>query len=87
VSLDHTAVSARRSMREIAEEVALRHRLYVHDLKAPTRAVRISHPRQEAMVEMRAEGFSTTQIARFFGMKDHTTVLHAEAAVAKRGGA
>lgn len=82
-----TAEPKRRSMREIAEEVARQHGLTLAELKSPTPAPAVSHPRQEAMCLMMAERFTTGQIKLFFGLKDHTTVLHAKKAVARRAGA
>ena len=82
----------KRTMREIATAVAQEHGLTLEELRNPTHARRISWPRQEAMTAMRAElqpdgrhsAYSLNQIARFFGMKDHTTVIHACQAVPAR---
>ena len=75
----------RRSMREIAADVAARHGLTLDELKSPQRARRIAWPRQEAMKEIYDTGrFSLPQIGGFFGGRDHTTVLHAIRAHAKR---
>ena len=66
----------KRTMREIAEDVAQAHRLTLDELKTPTHARRIAWPRQEAMAAMHATGrYSYPQIGRFFGM-DHTSVIH-----------
>lgn len=65
------------TMREIASEVAHRHGLTLEDLKGPSRRQEISQPRQEAMALMCAERrWSLPQIGRFFGGRDHTTVIH-----------
>lgn len=70
-------------MSAIAWGVANKYGMTLEDLKAPTRTFEVSHPRQEAMYLMRLirreDGeprYSFPQIAKFFGMKDHTTVLH-----------
>lgn len=66
----------KRTMREIAADVAQAHRLTLDDLRQPTHARRIAWPRQEAMAAIRATGrYSYPQIGRFFGM-DHTSVIH-----------
>ena len=64
--------------------VAQAHGLTVQQLRARTRARRIAHPRQEAMALMRAQTrpcgrprFSCLQIARYFGLKNHSTCIHA----------
>lgn len=79
------------TMREIAAEVAVRHGLAPADLHQPTRKKHITRPRQEAMWRMRqvrrddgSQRYSQPQIARFFGLKDHTTVWYAERAVEAR---
>lgn len=65
-----------RTMREIADDVSMAHRLTLDELKSATCARRVAWPRHEAMAIMHATGrYSTTQIGRFFG-RDHTTVIH-----------
>lgn len=47
-------------------------------LRSRNRAPAVSRPRQAcAYVIRRRSKWSTTQIARFLGLKDHTTVIHA----------
>lgn len=84
-------VSVRRTMREIADEVAAEFGLTRADLNRPERCFRISRPRQEAIRRCRLvlddagrPVFSYPQIARFFGLKDHTTAIHAERAAQAR---
>lgn len=73
------------TMRELAEEVAHRHGLTLEDLKGPSRRQEISQPRQEAMALICAERrWSLPQIGRFFGGRDHTTVLHGARAHERR---
>lgn len=73
------------TMREIAEQVADRYRLTLAELRGQSRARPVSWPRQEAMFLCYKTGrFSLPQIGRFFGDRDHTTVLHAIRAVEKR---
>jgi chromosomal replication initiator protein len=79
------------TMREIAAEVAHRYGLEPDELKTQSRRRYIARPRQEAMWLMRqvkredgTNRYSMPQIAGFFGMKDHTTVWHAERAVEAR---
>lgn len=69
-----------RSMRQIAEAVAMAHGLTLDELKTHTSVRRISHPRHEAMAIMYATGrFSYPQIGRFFNM-DHTSAIHGKRA-------
>lgn len=78
LSLWRGAVTVRRgpTMASIAAEVAIKHGLTVADLQSRRLGFRFAHPRQEAMALMRLAGKSTTQIGRFLGGRDHTTVLH-----------
>ncbi|HVK11952.1 MAG TPA: helix-turn-helix domain-containing protein [Gemmataceae bacterium] len=68
----------------IATEVAARYRVGVKALKGPGRAANVVWPRQVAMYAARAAGLTLTEIGRFFGGRDHTTVLHACEKVAGR---
>jgi chromosomal replication initiator protein len=64
-------------MAEIAAMVAERHGLSLDTLRGPQRCRRVAHARQEAMALIYAQGrFSTPQIGRYFGDRDHTTVLY-----------
>lgn len=68
----------RRLMRHIAEEVAAKYDLTVEYMTGPSRRREVCWPRQEAMAECYQTGhFSLPQIGRYFGDRDHTTVLHA----------
>jgi chromosomal replication initiation ATPase DnaA len=78
-------------MAATAEEVATAHRLSVADLRSPSRVRPIVQARQAAMAAMReirrADGrprYSHAQIARFFGLGRHSTVIHAIKAYARR---
>lgn len=67
----------RPTMRAIAVRVCEKHHIAMADLEGPSAARRFSRPRQEAMHEMAAmKLWSLTQIGRFLGGRDHTTVLH-----------
>lgn len=64
-------------MERIIAEVADKHGLTVLDLKSQRRSRMIVVARQEAMYRCRHEtGQSLTSIARRFGGRDHTTVVH-----------
>ncbi len=64
------------TMAEIALEVAERCQITVADMRSPTRARRVSWPRQEAMARIRdLGGRSYPQIGAFFN-RDHTTAMH-----------
>ena len=73
-----------RSMHRIATDIAAREGLTLDDLRQPVRAVHIVQSRQEAMALMHTEGFSHSQIVRFFGFRNHTTSLHASRVFARR---
>lgn len=66
-----------RPRAEIAAEIAARFGLTVAELMEPTRSRRASWPRMVAIAAMRAHGWSHGRCAGFFGLKDHTTSIHA----------
>lgn len=75
--------SSTERMSAIAWRVAHKHGLTLDELRARTSAYEISRPRQEAMYLMRlvckAGGrprYSYPRIAKFFGLQDHTTIMH-----------
>jgi chromosomal replication initiator protein len=68
----------------IATEVAARYRVGVKALKGQSRVANVVWPRQVAMYAARAAGLSLAEIGRYFGGRDHTTVLHACEKVADR---
>jgi chromosomal replication initiator protein len=79
------------SMAAITEIVAARHSCSVAELRGHGRTRCIAWPRQEAMWQIRqvrapdgSPRFSLPQIGRYFSDRDHTTVLHAVKAHAKR---
>lgn len=66
-----------RTMASLALHVANRHELTVTHLKGPCRNARFVLARQECMWELCQTGkWSTTQIGRFLGDRDHSTVIH-----------
>lgn len=75
----------RVTMAEIAARIAEKHRITVADLKGPALRRAVSRPRQEAMFECRMSTIhSTTVIGKFFGGRDHTTVIYGVRAHADR---
>jgi chromosomal replication initiator protein len=61
----------------ILDTVAAKHGLTREQIRTPTRRHRMSHPRQEAMWEIKQRTtLSLGQIARVVNVRDHTTVLH-----------
>jgi hypothetical protein len=67
----------RRTMDSIIGEVATRHGLTTQALKGPSRRKPIVIARQEAMYLMvEEEAWSTTQIGRALGDRDHSTVIY-----------
>lgn len=73
------------TMRNIAWQVAVQYGLKMEDLRGPRRFRRYVIPRQEAMYLMHQTGrYGLSQIGRFFGGRDHSTVIHAINAVRRR---
>lgn len=71
--------------RQIAAEIAQRNGLTVDDLKGPSRRREVAWARQEAMAAVYAQcNVSLPWVGRFFGGRDHTTVLHAIRRVEER---
>lgn len=80
-------VKPRPRMAWIAAKLATDAGLTVSDLKGRSRVKHISLVRQDAMDACCATGvWSSVVVGRYFGGRDHTTVLHARKAVAKRRG-
>lgn len=66
-----------RTMRDVAEAVARRHGMHLRDLTGPCRSAACVKARHEAFYEIRRQlDRSLPQIGRFFGNRDHSTVLH-----------
>lgn len=81
-------IEARPTAKAIAIQVADRHGLTLEDLRGPCRRREVAWPRQEAMAAVYANcRVSLPWVGRFFGNRDHTTVLHAIRRVAERRGA
>jgi chromosomal replication initiator protein len=75
------------TMASIAADVAGKYGISIDALRSRDQTHDIAHPRQEAMYLMHKTGrYSMPQIGRYFGGKDHTTVLHGIRAHAKRAG-
>lgn len=69
--------SADHTMREIAARVAARHGTSLADLRGCSTQRSVAKTRHEAFAEIYGLGrYSTTQIGRFFGDRDHTTVIY-----------
>lgn len=49
-----------------------------------TRQARFCAPRAEIMLRAKKAGFSTTEIGRRLGGRDHTTIIHGQRAAIKR---
>lgn len=65
------------SLSQICQDVADKHGIPAAQLRGVSRERRYAHPRQEAYWLARKTGrYSLSQIGRFFGGRDHTTVLH-----------
>ena len=69
--------SSHFTIESIQAAVAKHFHLKLHELKAATRAQNISLPRQIAMYLIRKyTGLGYKEIGRFFGGKDHSTIMH-----------
>ena len=65
------------SMAEIAKQVAQKHNITMEDMKSERKPRNITIARQEAYYRCKQEtNNSLPQIGRFFGNRDHTTILH-----------
>lgn len=74
------------TVRRVVAEVCARHNVSAQDLLGDSRVRRIAWPRQEAMALIYATGkLSLPQIGAAFS-RDHTTVLSACRAYARRSG-
>lgn len=70
---------------DIQHEVAARFHLLPKEITEPTRCHIVLHPRQLAcLLSRELTDKSLPQIARHFGMKDHTTVINAISRVNQR---
>lgn len=86
------ASAARPSMAAIAGQVAAEHDLSLSQLRTGRFKHWMAPARQRAMAEIYATGrFSNLQIARYFGVTNHATVVHARkrhlARLGQEGGA
>lgn len=65
-----------RKMREICNDVCLANDVSLDELKSRSQQRAIAWPRQDAMRLLAAAGYTTTEIGRYLGRRDHTTVMH-----------
>lgn len=71
-------VTLKPTMRQIAEAYAVRHGVTLDDLKGRDNTVFMSAVRRGAMLAIhQTTKHSLSQIGRFFGGRDHTTVMYA----------
>lgn len=87
LSLWRGVISTRPRMAELCDVVARQHGVNTIDLRGPSQHRFIAWPRQAFMAHARAAGYTTTQIGRFLGGRDHTTVIHGSRRHAEREGA
>lgn len=66
-----------KDMLTIAEAVSREHGVALHLMRSRSREQFVFLARAEAMRRMRQAGHTLPDIARFFGQKDHTSVIHA----------
>lgn len=71
--------SPRSLMGDIVGPIARSHGVSVEALRGPSRLRHIVVARHEAMAALRATGrYSYPRIGKFFGGRDHTTVIYGE---------
>lgn len=76
------------TMREIAAGVAAEYGVDLDVMLAAARRPSFTAPRHTAMDRIYATGrFSNLQVAQFFGLTHHTSVIHARQAVERRAAA
>jgi chromosomal replication initiator protein len=63
------------SWQSVATDVAVCHGLTLAELRGPSCVRKLSRARQAAYAALKAEGYSTTQIGRWLGGRDHSTVV------------
>lgn len=88
IAPQHRSIKPRQvTMDTIQEVVASKFDISIEDMVSKKRARKIAYPRQIAMYLCREiTGSSLPQIGRFFGGRDHTTVLHACDKINKKKG-
>lgn len=72
------------TLRQIAHEVAQRYGMTVEQLRGPSKAHPIAHPRQEAMALSYGTGEWSNGQVGFYYHRHYSTVIHARREVAKR---
>lgn len=65
-----------RHVTEILQRHALAHRIAFDQLLGPSREAPFVAARRDAMLELRARGYSLPQIGRWIGGMHHTTVMY-----------
>ena len=73
---DEAAAPVRMSIRQIAAAVAAEYGVPAAEMAGHDTRRAFSVPRQEAMRRAWEAGFSTPQIGRVLGGRDHSTVMH-----------
>jgi chromosomal replication initiator protein len=66
----------RPTMHSIALEVARKHGISLDEIRGMCRERDLCAARWEAWVRCKRLGFSSTRIGRFFGDRDHSTILY-----------
>lgn len=80
-------LSRAATMAEIVADVARRAGVSPELIRTPHRRQKVvRNARQEAMARCYSGGRSNGQVALYFGLKDHTPVIHARHQYAKRMG-
>ena len=76
VTLKEYAVTSDGRMMRATREFAAINGLRVDDLRGSSQAKEIAHARQDLMAILHSRKHSSTQIGRFLGGRDHSTILH-----------
>lgn len=69
-----------KKMRKICNDVCVANELSLSELRGANRRRHVAWPRQDAMRFLAEAGYSTNEIGRYLGNRDHTTILHGIAA-------
>lgn len=76
-AFDATVFRPRTPLRHFVERAAKEAGVPVDVILGPSRRRPVSKPRQRAMADAWQAGWSSTQVGRAFGGRDHSTVMHA----------
>jgi len=74
--MDRAEYAAHLRIAEIAQTYADKYGVTLERMRAHDRRSAFHQPRREAWAECHSKGYSSVMIGRFFGGRDHTSILH-----------